>query len=218
MIKVLPVVHYLSDEQAIQQSLLAYSLNADGIFLISHCGSNERLGPLAKTIKSLTKNFKVGINLLGNTIMETAKESEKYELDMICGDSCGVSSKGINAEGEELFRWGQKNSKIEIFASVAFKYQKIETNPPLAASNAKNSGFIPTTSGSGTGSAPELAKIMSMSNKTNGLLAIASGMTCENILDFKSYLSHVLVATGVSQDENHFNLSKLEKFIKIIKA
>jgi predicted TIM-barrel enzyme len=217
MSQVYPVIHYDNDELTIEQAILAKSLGADGVFLISHKGSNERLAPLAKEIKDRFPGFNVGLNLLGASIMDTAKLAEKYNLDMIWGDFCGVSSKGLDKEGILLSMWA-KDHPIDVFASVAFKYQRVESNPALAAKEAMNAGFIPTTSGSGTGSAPTGAKVGSMSEATNGLLAIASGMTCDNIRSFAPYLSHILVAAGISMDENRFDIDKLGNFIKIVKS
>lgn len=215
--KIYPVIHYLDDETTIAQAVIAKSLGADGVFLISHIGSNERLPALAKRVKNTYPNFKVGINLLGESIIEAAYQSENYNLDMVWGDYCGVSSQGLNEEGQKLKEW-QSETKIAVFASVAFKYQKTEIAPDKAALEAQKAGFIPTTSGSGTGHAPTLDKIKMMSQATNGVLAIASGMTCENVSMFKNYLSHILVATGVSKDDNHFDIDKLASFISLVKS
>lgn len=211
-----PVIHYLDDETTIAQSVIAKSLGADGVFLISHIGSNERLPALAKRIKNTYPDFKVGINLLGESIIEAAYQAENYGLDMVWGDYCGVSSEGLTEEGEKLKQW-QEETEIAVFASVAFKYQKAESSPEKAALEAQKAGFIPTTSGSGTGYAPTTEKIKVMSKATNGLLAVASGMSCDNVSIFKDYLSDILVATGVSKDENHFDIDKLARFISLVK-
>ena len=128
-----------------------------------------------------------------------------------------VSSLGLCFEGLTLQAWAKENKHIDVFASVAFKYQAEDPNPSLAAQLAQSAGFIPTTSGAGTGKAPTVEKIASMYEATGGLLAVASGMTPENIAQFKPYLSHVLVSTGISKDEYHFDLDKLENFIKFAK-
>ena len=75
--------------------------------------------------------------------------------------------------------------------------------------NALAAGFIPTTSGSGTGSAPDLEKIVAMSRATGGVLAIASGMTPWNVAQYAPYLSHILVATGIALDEHRIDADKL---------
>lgn len=211
-----PVIHYKDDETTINEAKIAHNAGADGIFLISHLGSNERLIPLAVEIKKLL-GFKVGLNFLGDDAIYTAKIVKDNDLDMVWSDYCGVSSLGLSFEGFELQAWARANKHIDVFASVAFKYQADEPNPPLAAQLADSAGFIPTTSGSGTGHAPTVEKIESMSKATGGLLAVASGMTPDNIVTFKPYLSHVLVSTGISKDEYHFDEEKIKTFIQLSK-
>lgn len=213
---VYPVIHHRDDATTLSEARIAYEAGADGVFLISHLGNNNDLIPLAVNIKKLF-NFKVGLNFLGNDAMDTAKIVKANGLDMVWSDYCGLSSEGLSLEGYELHFWSQYNPTIEIFASVAFKYQAHEPNPPLAAELAKKNGFIPTTSGYGTGHAPTVEKIESMSKATDGLLAVASGMTPDNIEDFKDHISHVLVSTGISLDEYHFDKEKIVKFIQLAK-
>jgi predicted TIM-barrel enzyme len=214
MSKVYPVIHYKNDETTLSEAVKAHNAGADGVFLISHIGHNERLIPLAVEIKEKLK-MEVGLNFLGETALYTAKIVRENALDMIWADYCGVSSEGLEYEGHDLADWACLNESIKVFASVAFKYQGFEPNPSLAASEALKAGFIPTTSGSGTGSAPSVDKIRDMSVATQGTLAVASGMTCDNINEFKPYLSHILVATGISDDEYHFNIEKLRTFIAL---
>lgn len=216
MSKVYPVIHYKDDKTTLSEAELAKRCGADGIFLISHIGHNERLIDLGVKIKN-TMNIRVGLNFLGDDVLSTANIVKENDLDMVWGDYCGVSSSGFDGEGIDLMQWHNENVHIDIFASVAFKYQRHDLNPPLAAEMALKGGFIPTTSGSGTGSAPSVDKIRSMSEAVNGVLAVASGMTCENIEEFKPYLSHILVATGVSKDDYHFDEDKLTLFISKVK-
>lgn len=207
--QVYPVIHYLSDSVAIEQATIAHNCGANGIFLISHAGQDDCLAPLGLVIKKRF-HYKVGINYLTDGVMLAIDDAKTYGLDMVWSDTCGVSSKGFEPLAyrieEEI-----KNSTIEFFGSVAFKYQSYEAQPAKAANNARKLGFIPTTSGQATGHAPDVDKIISMAP-----VAIASGMTAENINIFKPYLSHVLVSTGVSLDDHHFCSEKLTKFMSQI--
>lgn len=113
--------------------------------------------------------------------------------------------------------------KFKLFASVAFKYQKFEENPKDAVANAIKAGFIPTTSGSGTGVAPSLDKISMMSlasvicDGRSPNLAVASGMTIDNVCQFTPHLAYILVATGVAHDHWHIDNNKLLEFIKQVR-
>lgn len=216
MAKIFPVIHHLTDGLALEQAIIAFHSGADGVFLISHEGNDMVLPSLGEQIKTMFPHFQVGINFLSHPIMTAAKSAKEYGLDMVWGDSCGVSSLGLDSEGRELSSWAKDNPAIEVFASVAFKGQRPEVNPVRAVLNALEAGFIPTTSGSRTGSAPSVDKIKTMS--VGGTLAIASGMKVENVLDFTPYLSHILVATGVSLDDHNFNPKLLIDFINKVKS
>lgn len=218
---VFPVIHHLDEETTLSEADIAFACGATGVFLISHGGQDLDLLPLAKTIKGRTGKY-VGINLLRHTAAEALEYATIYGLDGVWADDCGVSSKGTSSAGDFLADLSE-NSNLDVFASVAFKYQPDEPNPPLAAIEALRLGWIPTTSGSGTGHAPEVEKIKSMYEATKaggdlGLLAIASGMTPENVANYVPYLTHILVSTGVSSDAYHFDPIRLKQLISIVNA
>lgn len=217
MTKIYPVIHYLDDDTMLAEANLAAAFQADGVFLISHIGHNERLARLGMKIKDKHPEMKVGLNLLGERVESAAEAVNTYCLDMVWADYAGVSGLGLDTEGRDLSAWAQNHSDIDVFASVAFKYQRRENNPVGAAQNALAAGFIPTTSGAGTGSAPSVEKIKSMSKGTQGVLAVASGMTPENVAEFAPFLSHILVATGVSKDDYHFDALKMQAFFDVVR-
>lgn len=214
--KVLPVIHHLDVATSQEQADIAFDAGADGVFVICHGDASEsELAAVAKAIKRKHRSKAIGLNLLGHSIVSAAHHVKAAGLDMVWGDYCGVSSFGVNGIGEQLAAFAHQNPAIEVFASVAFKYQAEELDPPKAAENALRCGFIPTTSGSGTGVAAPVEKIQAMSVAVGGRLAIASGMNPGNVQLFAPYLSHILVATGVSLDNHHFDFETLCRFIGI---
>lgn len=206
--KVYPVIHYLSDSLSVEQAGIAAAAGADGVFLISHHNDDTPLASLACTIKN-KYSLRVGINYLTQGAHLAIEDAKTYGLDMVWSDTCGISSKGYTETAYRIKE--QLSAELEFFASIAFKYQSPEENPSLAAQRVREFSplFIPTTSGAATGSAPSVDKISSMAPT-----AIASGMTVDNIDQFRPYLSHVLVATGVSIDEHHLCPHKLQQFIE----
>lgn len=213
---VYPVIHVLNQDLALQQADLAFDAGADGVFLINHYGDDEILPIIGQKIKQKYPDKKVGLNYLANGPIEAYSAARTNGMDMAWGDNCGVNSKGYSALGEHLMGMA-KDNEVKLFASVAFKYQAHEEYPDKAASNALNAGFIPTTSGGATGSAPSVEKIQLMSQAVGGDLAVASGMTAENIQRFAPFLRYALVATGVSVDEHHFDYELLYRFIVLAK-
>ena len=216
---VYPVIHNKNQELTIQQANLAYQAGADGIFLISHCGKDNEILITASLLReNFTPKFNIGVNLLSTNTVTALELVKQSKLDMLWGDVCGVSSRGLNEMGESLssnLDTRLKYSPMQLFASVAFKYQPIDPDPVRAGRNALEAGFIPTTSGSATGEAPTVDKIRDMSEGTHGLLAVASGMTVDNINLYKPYLSHILVSTGVSKNGYEFDTELLSSFIEL---
>ena len=105
------------------------------------------------------------------------------------------------------------------FGGVAFKYQKRVNNILLATKIACRYMDVITTSGNGTGVSAEPEKINLMSpivQKYNKKLGIASGITINNIEDYKS-VNYYLVATGISKDFFTFNPILVKKLAMILK-
>lgn len=213
MSKVHCVIHHLDLQTSLEQVGLARACGADGVFLISHHHDDEAVLAAASASKEIFHEFQVGINLLSSSPRYACQQALARSLDMVWADYMGVDGGGVTPVGFELSEFAQDNPRVKLFASVAFKYQRVEVNPERAAFNAMKLGFIPTTSGVGTGQAPQIDKIESMSKTVNGKLAVASGMTPENISQFAPYLAHVLVATGVSADEYRMDREKLTGFV-----
>lgn len=213
-IKILPVIHYESAQSAYVQATVAHTCGADGVFLISHNNQNDALPSMCGSIKALLPGLKVGVNFLGYGVMDAYRAAALADFDMLWLDAPGFASTGLTTECVELIDHLQNDAldTIEVFASVAFKYQPVEPFPVKAASIARLHGFIPTTSGAATGEAPDLEKIKGMFDR-RGPLAVASGMTPDNIATFAPFLSHVLVATGISHDGNTFDADLLRRFI-----
>lgn len=216
--KVYPVIHYLGRATTMVEIAIARSAGAHGVFLIDHHGDDDELVDVAIEAKLRNSNFPIGINLLSRSPQEAARHAVEAELDMVWADSMGVSSRGLNELGESLSHFAAVNPALMMFAGVAFKYQAPEPDPASAAQHATKAGFIATTSGAATGSAPELAKIKSMYEAGGRRLAVASGMTPENIGDFAPFLSHCLVATGIGFDDHHIDRDKLVLFINNARA
>lgn len=214
-IQVLPVIHYLDRVTAMEQAELAFDAGADGVFLISHGNDDAQLGGIAQLIKAKHAGKRVGINLLTQGPLVAAQVAVERGLDMIWGDDCGVSSAGCASLAIDLSVFIRAYPDVQVFASVAFKYQAVESRPADAARNALEAGFIPTTSGEATGSPPSVEKIELMSSAAKGQLAVASGMTVDNVQSYARYLSHILVATGVSVDEHHFDYETLHRFVAL---
>ena len=191
--KVIPVIHHLDAATSMAEAEAAFSCNADGVFLISHHGQCMDLLELARVIKARAPSKMVGVNLLSKSCETAYEMAVEFELDAVWADRVGVSSIGVTDAGWKLAeRIKSSRHKPLVFGGVAFKYQPVDPYPAVAARMAADLGMVPTTSGVATGAPPTVEKITAMSTATSGVLAIASGMTCENVGDYASLLAYIL--------------------------
>lgn len=219
--KILPVVHHLDYETSYSQGALALSAGADGVFLISHGGKDEDLFAPAADLKEQFPDKLIGLNLLGSRPLMALSQVRTAGLDMVWDDAPGVTSTQANGPAQEIAHLlASTPSSPLFFGSVAFKYQPHEPNPGQASVRAWQLGMIPTTSGPGTGEAPSVSKIAAMRDAlgSDAPLAIASGMTPENVASFLPYITHFLVATGISLDDHHFAAVKLDAFVRAVRG
>ena len=207
------MIHHIDPDTTLAEAKLAIDCDADGVMLISHTGKDEELLEVACAAQRATRLFPVGVNLLSMSALDAAKRAQELGLSWVWADSMGVTSRGLDAMGQQMQDFARAHPEMTLFAGVAFKYQKPEPDPAEAAHQARLAGFVPTTSGVGTGHAPDIEKIRSMGQ--SGVLAIASGMTPENVGFYAPYLTHVLVATGVGRTEHHIDPAKLSRLAKV---
>ncbi len=193
---------------------IALDNGCTGVFLISMDGNDPPLLALAQEIKRNYPSKKVGINHLTMNADTSLILNLVGNIDATWTDKPGVNSDHTTEMARNIGSMLTLEPSHLFFGSVAFKYQKKDTNPGLAAMLARNLGMIPTTSGPATGKAPRPEKIQVMRNALDaGALAIASGITPENINLFKDLATHILVSTGISKDFYNFDESKIQALI-----
>lgn len=210
--KIFPVIHHTYPSTTLNEADVALKCGADGVFLISHGGQDNQIVRLAIEIKKKYPTWLVGVNLLSHCdAVDAAKRLTQTPIDMLWADNAGISSAPVDLEQVALLR--QALDGRLLFAGVAFKGQDAEPNPAVAALNALRQGFIPTTSGERTGVPPTVEKIVHMSLATKGKLAVASGMTPDNVADYSTYLSHILVSTGICDPGDAIIANRLKRLI-----
>lgn len=221
---VLPVIHYLDAETTLAQADIAFECGADGVFLISHGGMDDDLYMPTMTIKGRYPTKMIGVNFLSKGPVAALEAAVDVFADMVWVDSPEVDSAGVGPIGAAVVRTLKNcSARIRFFGSVAFKYQAYERDPSGAAVQVAIVGMVPTTSGLATGKAPDIEKIAGMSKALLATgqppeLAVASGLTPENIFSYMPFASHFLVATGVSLDDHHFDPARLKLFVENVKT
>lgn len=217
MKKLYIVIHHDDDLLTIQQaSICAKTKGVHGIFLISHTGQNEEILKQAEIVHDLFPTLEIGVNFLGWSAYDAMKAfAPRQFIRNLWFDSVGVFNGQSSAIADQtsdalkhLNKWS--SNPRQIFAGVDFKYQVLDLDPIASCKKLVELGFIPTTSGIATGFAPSKKKLENLSAVAgdNGL-AVASGITPENISELAPYLNHILVSTGVSTNFFEIDEAKL---------
>ena len=219
-VKFYPVIHVDTNDEslAFKNAEIAARNGCTGVMFISMTGDDKIIPDLAREIKEKFPQLRVGINLLQTKPEQALKISIDHELDATWEDEqiTGTKSPATEEEFESIKNLLKTNPNHEFFVGVAFKYQTTEKNPGAAANKALELGYIPTTSGDGTGKAASQQKLTKIREEIGNKspLAIASGVTPENIHEHAKTVTHVLVATGIEKSHFEIDEEKLKKLLK----
>ena len=178
---------------------VAFESGADGVFLINQGVSQAETVALVGAVKHKFPQAWVGLNLLSVSlcgVLEKSYGSEWTIPDGIWTDGTDTGEMEAFAVKKKGCGWGGL-----VFGGVAFKYQKEvpRLNQGEFAVHAAESGVdVVTTSGPETGVAADLDKVLRFrAALQNRPLALASGITCENVEQYLPYVDAYLVATGI---------------------
>jgi predicted TIM-barrel enzyme len=207
-IEIYPVVHVANSDQVAEQSEIALELGADGIYLIDHHHSTTDIiiGAFNKVRQNSPSAF-VGINFLQ---FGSPTDSLRFLGSALTEESINQLPNGLwvddaRTQKEEAAILRGLNDRlrgIRYLGGVSFKYTSRYTeDPALAALEARTlSPFVDvvTTSGPGTGKAPTPEKISAMKKAIGSqALAVASGITIENLNLFTDSIDELLVSTSI---------------------
>lgn len=198
----LPVVHTINPKQVIESISVAMNNGADGVFVINQRMDERDLIHLLPALAKLTPWL--GINLLGFGLDQVLRLTADHvqgiwtdnvnDLDMLAIEHIRIDWRGL---------W---------FGGVGFKYTRtVDDDPAALVSAATQRGLVDvvTTSGPGTGKAADRSKIQAFRAALDDRpLAIASGITAENVLDYLDSSTDVnafLVATGIEKSFGVFD-------------
>ncbi len=218
---VLPVIHVKDKSQAVENANVAFDCGADGIFLINHNVSPITLNEIYQEVRKRYEKEWIGINCLGLSV-EIVFSELPFGVSGVWSDNAGIDLGGASECARDVLK-----IKAELkweglyFGGVAFKYQNKVPFPKLrlVAEVSKNFMDVVVTSGPKTGSPPDIMKIKIMKTTLSRdfPLAIASGITSENVKEFLPYADCFLVATSISKDFYNFDSEKLKALIRAVR-
>jgi predicted TIM-barrel enzyme len=217
---ILPVVHVETLAQAEDNTNLALDEGADGVFLINHHIRSDTLLEIHSAVAARFPNAWIGVNCLGLTpALVFAMISER--VDGVWVDNAMIDERGgdqSKAQGVLDARERAGNSRALYFGGVAFKYQRHVEDLASAATTAARFMDIVTTSGPGTGQSAHVDKIRVMKEALGSFpLAIASGITPDNVESYLPYADCFLVATGISRSFDQLDAVRLRRLVELVR-
>lgn len=208
MKKLYPVIHVNDSKQAKENAEVAYGEGADGVFIINHFIDFVDCTKLLYIQEELNDffggKFPIGVNCLDVDPVDALYEfNNTITVPMLWADNAGIIENGkvqnIAEEMKEAI--ADTGWKGQYFGGVAFKYQAPVTDLEEVTRIAMQYVDVVTTSGSATGVAAPIKKLETMKRVLGDKsLAIASGITVDNVLDYKDFVDIFLVSTGISKD------------------
>lgn len=217
---VFPVIHVASLQQAQRNIEIARECGANGVFLINHVISTKDLLEIHEAVSETHPDWWIGVNCLG------PRPEDVFGMisDKVAGvwaDNAGIDeSSSSQAYADRVAEARQKRtSNYLYFGGVAFKGQRHVEDLETACRIAAPFMDVVTTSGAGTGQAAAVEKIQRMKMALGSApLAIASGITPENVDRYLPWADSFLVATGVSTSFTQLDPDRLHSLVLQVRA
>ncbi len=212
---VLPVIHVLDADQAIRNVRAIMSEGAQGVFLINHGFPRDELLPVIEQVREAFPALWLGVNFLAVTGKDAFPILGDFErrgilVDGYWGDDARIDERtDAQSEADEIdqARAGSGWSGL-YFGGTAFKKQR-EVAPELFGRSAEiacRHMDVVTTSGIATGQAADLSKISTFRQSCGEhAIAIASGVTPDNVHNYARGVDAILVATGINHKGDFYN-------------
>lgn len=234
MKKFYPVIHARSKDQIITNVKVAWSLRADGVFLINHgnmddCDFQESIKLMVDCYQAPYDyepaevedrfEFKIGVNFLG--LDNTIALARAYNLGcrMLWVDNSLTDKEDPTELNKFKSLHSSLENKIEVFGGVQFKYQpKPNCDIQESVRRARGQANI-TLSGPRTGCPADLTFIQKAKEAAGDCrLAIASGITAENAPSYIKYIDDFLVSSSIITPNDYWDIEKFEKLRQIIQS
>lgn len=205
----LPVIHPVGWDEALRSVAIAHDAGIKGVFLIDQGMSPDRVLELVLAVRSRFPSLWVGVNLLAYSPAKglgRALDACEGRIDGIWGDNAGVDEHSESQTAAQQFLDARRERAWSglYFGGVAFKYQRTVRQEDVGAAALLAQRFVDVvcTSGPGTGKAADVEKVEAMRAAVGagGALALASGVTSENVSTYLPYVDAFLVGTGIEQE------------------
>ena len=229
---VLPVIHVRDADQACRNAALAIDAGAQGVFLINHDFGHEALLPILGDVRARFPSLWLGVNFLAVTgrlafPVLGRLQSEGVEIDAYWADDACIdegSAEGAQSEAAAIATARETSGWSGLyFGGTAFKKQR-PVDPgdyERAAQVATGWMDVVTTSGVATGAAAHRTKIAAFRKGCGDApLAIASGVSPDNVDDYAADVDAILVATGINCRGDFYEIDpeRLHRLLALTRA
>jgi uncharacterized protein len=217
----LPIIYAVSREQALANARVARDGGTDGVFLLGHGAiTDDELLEIYLDVRTAHADWWVGLNCLSwkpEKLFASVGERVQgvWVDDALIEESANDQPAARRVAGVQRENgWGGL-----YFGGIAFKYQRPVRDPAAAARNAKPWMDVVTTSGPGTGCAASPSKIRAMKEAIGDFpLAVASGVTPENVTDYLPWADCFLTATGVSYTFEELDPARVRDLVRVVRS
>ncbi len=215
---VLPVIHVRSTDQTLRNAGIARRAECSGIFLINHAVSFQVLLEIHQAVFREFPDWWIGVNCLDLPPSEVFQHLTP-EVSGLWVDNAEIDERQNTQPNAELVHAARERSRWKglYFGGVAFKYQREVADVAKASHLASRYMDVVTTSGAGTGIAVSPDKVGVMKGALGNVpVAIASGITPENVHRYLAVADCFLVATGISQSFYDFDSGRVTKLVRAV--
>ena len=219
----LPVIHTIGHAETLESVRIAHAAGCRGVFLIDQELPPPEVLALVCEARAAYPDLWIGVNLLSRRPPQALVDALvdcHGRIDGIWSDNAGVDERsGVPWEPTaKLFVAARRAHDWHglYFGGVAFKYQRRVADEDLGRLAAMAAVFVDVicTSGSGTGVPAALAKVRAMRADTTAPIALASGITPENVRDYLPYVDAYLVGTGIEERFGVLDPRKLDALLR----
>jgi hypothetical protein len=172
-------------------------------------------------IKNVYPSLWVGINLVGETIIKMLEFIQEFKPDGIWSDRSYITDEEIqNIPKIIIDSFKRSNWNGLYFGGTLFKYVKQDGDVNKILENSIKYMDVLTTSGNGTGIEINKEKIEKIYNQVSEkiLVAIASGITSDNILRLSKTCDIFIVGTSITDKNSNIIINKLTELYNALNA
>lgn len=221
---VLPVVHPIGLTEALASVEVAHTAGAKGVFTINQGMNDGEVLALVREIQRRYPELWVGVNLLGRSPAQALGDALDAvgRIDGIWSDNALVDERAADQPAATEFVAARRARGWTglYFGGVAFKYQREVSADDLGRATVLAMSYMDVvcTSGPGTGKAADVSKVVAMRKAigAEGAIALASGVTAENVSTYLPYVDVFLVGTGIEARFGVLDAAKLAALLAAV--